>query len=292
MAQRIQLQSPETFNFRTPDDWPRWLQRFDQFRVTSGLADAAQAQQVSTLLYCLGEEAELVLALTNITAELRRNYDDVITRFQDFFKVCRNVIFERARFNRRAKQEGETAEQYIMELYRLADTCNYGDLRDEMIRDRLVVGIRDTTLSAQFQLDAELTLEKAKTKIHQREAVGQQQAELKSGPRRQQNTQVEAVHPGKTHRKRMQRQPQIQRRIQQRDAKPCKRCGRSSHPRDKCPAKDAVCHRCNKKGHFGSQCLSKQVATIEPPATSSQPTATEDIEYLSTVTAKTSKTVW
>ena len=292
MAQRIQLQPPETFNFRTPDDWPRWLQRFDQFRVASGLADAAQAQQVSTLLYCLGEEAESVLASTNITAEQRRNYDDVITRFQDFFKVRRNVIFERARFNRCAQQDGETAEQYIMELYRLADTCNYGDLRDEMIRDRLVVGIRDTTLSAQLQLDAELTLEKAKTKIRQREAVGQQQAELKSGPRRQQNTPMEAVHPGKTHGRRMQRQPQIQQRIQQREAKPCRRCGRSSHPRDKCPAKDAVCHRCNKKGHFRSQCLSKQVATIEPPASSSQPTAAEDIEYLSTVTAKTSKTAW
>ena len=133
MAQRIQLQPPETFNFRIPDDWLRWLQRFDQFWVASGLADAAQAQQVCTLLYCLGEEAESVLASTNITAEQRRNYDDVIARFQDFFKVRCNVIFERAHFNRHAQQEGETAEQYIMELYRLADTCNYGDLRDEMI---------------------------------------------------------------------------------------------------------------------------------------------------------------
>ena len=54
-----------------------------------------------------------------------------------------------------------------MELYRLAEICDYGALRDEMIRDRLLVGIRDTALSQQLQLDAELTLEKAKKRIWQ-----------------------------------------------------------------------------------------------------------------------------
>ena len=45
-----------------------------------------------------------------------------------------------------------------------------------MIRDRLLVGIRDATLSQQLQLDAELTLEKAKKRIWQKEqAVGEQQ---------------------------------------------------------------------------------------------------------------------
>lgn len=69
-----------------------------------------------------------------------------------------------------------------MELYRLADNCDYGALRDEMICDHLVVGISDMALSQQLQLDAELTLEKAKTKVRQREAVEEQQRELKGDP--------------------------------------------------------------------------------------------------------------
>ena len=44
--------------------------------------------------------------------------------------------------------------------------------------------------------------------------------------------------------------------------KMCTRCGKESHPRDKCPAKDATCHRCSKKGHYGSQCFSKQLSEI------------------------------
>ena len=178
MAQ-LRLEPPEPFNFRTPDDWPRWKRRFEQFRIASGLAGSAAAQQINTFLYCIGEEAEAVLTSTNVTEDERKVYDTVVTKFDGFFKVRRNVIFECARFNRRYQHEGETAEQYIMELYRLAENCDYGGLKDEMIRDRLVVGIRDTALSQQLQLNAELTLDKAKTKVRQREAVGEQQRELK-----------------------------------------------------------------------------------------------------------------
>lgn len=65
-----------------------------------------------------------------------------------------------------------------MALYNLAANCEYGNLEEEMIHDGLAVGIRDSTLSEQLQMDADLTLEKAKKQIRQREAVHQQQCEL------------------------------------------------------------------------------------------------------------------
>ena len=48
-----------------------------------------------------------------------------------------------------------------------------------MIRDRLVVGRRDSLLSECLQLDANLTLEKVKTAIRHKEAVHEQQEILK-----------------------------------------------------------------------------------------------------------------
>ena len=68
--------------------------------------------------------------------------------------------------NRRDQLEGESGDQYIMELYYLAERCSYGQLTSEMIRDRLVVGIRDLALSE--RLNPYLTLEKAKTMIRPR----------------------------------------------------------------------------------------------------------------------------
>ena len=205
---------------------------------------------------------------TSVNAEATRQRRKQV-KFEDFFKVRRNVIFERARFNRRNQLEGESAEKYIMELYALAENCNYGNMKEEMIRDRLVVGIRDIALLQKLQLDAALTLEKAKRNIRQREALSEQQRILgapeemrvdqlhyrnRKYPPRGKRPQTHAPH---AHR------PDAPIRTEtagsERTGKTCSRCGRGSHPRDKCPAKDAVCHKC---GHYSSQCFSKKVSEV------------------------------
>ena len=42
----------------------------------------------------------------------------------------------------------------------------------------------------------------------------------------------------------------------------CTRCGKGPHFRDKFPAKDAIYHRCQRKGHFMSCCLTKSVSEV------------------------------
>ncbi len=49
-----------------------------------------------------------------------------------------------------------------------------------MVRDKLVVGLRDRKLSEQLQMDPELTPEKAVTTAHQREQIKKQQEMLKT----------------------------------------------------------------------------------------------------------------
>ena len=45
------------------------------------------------------------------------------------------------------------------------------------------------------------------------------------------------------------------------DVKSCERYGKGYHDQDKCPAKDVTCHKCQKRGHFSSQCFSKRTVT-------------------------------
>ena len=91
----------------------------------------------------------------------------------------KNVIFERARFNHRTQEDEESVEQFITSLYSLVDNCEYGNMKEELIRDRLVVGIKDVSLSEKLQMDEALTLDKAKKLVRQREAVKEQQSFLK-----------------------------------------------------------------------------------------------------------------
>ena len=65
-----------------------------------------------------------------------------------------------------------------MELYRLTEFCDYGALKEEMLRDRLVVGIRDAALSDKLHNKAGLTLEQAKKFIRQKEATKEHRREL------------------------------------------------------------------------------------------------------------------
>ena len=136
-----QLQPLAPFAFKCPDEWLRWKRRFEQFRQASGLNTDAAEKQISTLLYAMGEDAEETLLSTNPSAEERTDYQKVIKKFDAFFHVRRNLIFERAQFNKRCQADRESVEQFITCLYSLANQCDFGDLRESMIRSRIVVGI-------------------------------------------------------------------------------------------------------------------------------------------------------
>ena len=132
-----------------------------------------------------------------------------------------------------------------------------------MIRDCLVVGIRDKALSERLLLNPDLTLEKAKTMLRQKEAVHTQQQvlqEAQSGPLSVEHGVVDAVRSQGTRTKPLS--GTFTKPIQ--TPRQCIKCGKGQHPWYLCPAKDSVCHKCKRKGHFSSQCLSKTVAEVQP----------------------------
>ena len=55
-----------------------------------------------------------------------------------------NVIYECYCFNNKNQETGESFDEYLMALKAPAKTCNFGTLKDELIRDRIVCGICDT----------------------------------------------------------------------------------------------------------------------------------------------------
>ena len=81
-------------------------------------------------------------------------------------------------------------------MYGLAEHCAFGQLHDELIRDCIVVGIKDTDLSKKLQLHASLDLQKAVNAVRQRETVKKQQATLRAIPSSTEGT-IDAVYKKK-----------------------------------------------------------------------------------------------
>ena len=135
----FRVSSPEAFDFSKPDSWPRWIRRFERFRQASGLETKGQESQVNTLIYTMGDKADDILSSFGLSEDDQKKYSVVKDKFDGYFVKRRNVIFERAKFNSRKQLQDETVDDFITDLFCLAELCSYGELRDEMIRDRLVV---------------------------------------------------------------------------------------------------------------------------------------------------------
>jgi predicted aspartyl protease len=95
----------------------------------------------------MGDKADDILRSFGLSADDAKKYDVVKGKFDSHFIKRRNVIYERARFYQRRKEAGETVDCFVTALYGLAEHCEYAALHDEMIRDRIVVGLRDATWS-------------------------------------------------------------------------------------------------------------------------------------------------
>ena len=268
----------EKFDFAKPEEWPRWIRRFERFRQASDLVSNSEEIQISTLVYSMGDKAEDLLQSFDLKDDEAKKYPTVKGKFESYFIKRRNTIFERARFNRRKQEDSETVDEFITDLYSLAEHCGYGALRDELIRDRIVVGIKDSKLSEKLQMEPDLTLELAVTLARQSESVKKQQAVVRGTMTA---VPVEAVSTRSCNRAWSQK-PQTS---TTNGAPPgnhkCTRCGKSPpHKRAQCPANEVLCHKCGKKGHYKHCCKSK-VTIKEVTQDSGEET------FLGTVTAVT-----
>jgi hypothetical protein len=67
----------------------------------------------------------------------------IIEAFERYCIGETNVTYERYRFNGREQQPGESIEDFVADLRKMANTCQFEALEDSLIRDRIIVGIRD-----------------------------------------------------------------------------------------------------------------------------------------------------
>ncbi|XP_077863848.1 uncharacterized protein LOC144348251 [Saccoglossus kowalevskii] len=232
--QATQLPIPEKFDGSTgpkqAELWPKWLKRFELYRMASGLQNKTEREQVSTLLYAMGDCAYDILTTLQIDEETY-TYEDVKKALNDYYQVRRNIIVERARFNKRVQTHGEPIDVFIQDLYRLAEDCDYGVLKDDLIRDKIVVGVLDDSLSDHLQMKSTLTLAIAVQTCRQAEARKQSREPKKSDKHGYSRTSTQTQDS-------------------------CRWCGGQRHDHRICPARDSTCHKCQKSGHFKKVCRS------------------------------------
>ena len=157
----LKLDLPEKLDFAKPHEWPDWKQRFERLRCATKLNKEDEVLQMNALIYTMGKEAEHVFKAFTFAEGDEKKYTKVIEKFDEHFVPKSNIIHKRACFHRRVQREGETVEAFIRNLYELAEHCDFGTQRDKQIRDRIVSGILDKSLSQKLQMKSDLNLDTA-----------------------------------------------------------------------------------------------------------------------------------
>ena len=157
----------------------------------------------------------------------------------------RNPIAERFVFNMWNRKLGESISQYMAELRRLSQYCEYGDSLECILQDRLVCGVNhDRTQQRLLSEGATLTLQKAMDVSLSLESAIKQSAIM-------QNESNAAESVSKTDTKTSPKNQYGK----------CYRCAGQHNPKV-CPFIDKECFFCKNKGHTSKVCRKKAKSNL------------------------------
>ena len=164
------------------------------------------------------------------------------------------------------QQSEESVQSYVTRLRKLAASCEYGALTDELIRDRLVIGLKNQGDKVRLLREKSLDLKKA-IQMCTTSEIALQQIKTIIGAGDNKTEDVKKFSEKKfPHRSRSKetdrgRSSNLEKKLEKKKTgssfePTCKYCGRRQRHerRTECPAFKKTCSKCQKKGHFASVC--------------------------------------
>lgn len=262
MAASVFVPPPSAVKCRTessPGDWARFKLQFQHFMIAADLEETSDARKTSIFLSLVGSEAfEIYQSFTFTTNAERQDVDVIIQKFDNYFIGEKNVTYERYVLNNRSQEMGEKFDEFLMDLRKLIKSCDYGEITDSIIRDRIVCGIADDVTRRKLLQTRNLDLNTAIDICKAAEMAGQQMKSLKSEDtvhaiHKPVNTQFSGSRRGEYPNRGRGRSSSHVREPEKTQF--CKFCGsRHVFKKNICPAFGKKCNKCNKYNHFAKQC--------------------------------------
>lgn len=258
-----QLKAPDRLNFDSPNlsqTWKKWREEFTLY-ADLALADKDDKHKVKMFRYLIGNRGrEVYDTLTFVEVEDERTLQTVIEKFDAYCNPMKNESVERYKFNSRNQQPGESIYNYVTELKLVAANCGYGEIEESLIRDRIVCGIKDTSLRERLLRETNLTLKSCLDICRASELSKERMREIDNAPA----AEVHALRtPDKGAKMKYDNRQYSKGSVQ---IQQCRYCGRKHElSKQKCPAYGQVCHKCKKKDHFAVMCGKSQPPPQQSP---------------------------
>ena len=108
------------------------------------------AVKCSYLLIWAGEKGRDIFNAWALTVNETDNLEAYLRKFSEHIELLTNPIFTRYQFHRRNQRDNKSIEKYLTDLCITAKECAFGTTSDEMIRDRLVFGVKQDKIQGRL----------------------------------------------------------------------------------------------------------------------------------------------
>ena len=222
------------------ENFDKFEQGWNDFLIASGFVNRSEIEKKALLRSVIGEEG---LELYNsLGLDENLNSTEVIVQMRERATPASSLVYNRYLFHT-CKQDTDSFDDYLLKLRKLLKNCDYNSsaptLEEHILRDRLIVGIKDEQLGVKFTKNNVVTLQ---------DVIKGCRIEEESN-KRLLKQQTENVY-------KMEERKFIPK--QKEEWRKCKYCGyKHEFVKEKCPANGKKCINCKELNHFKTCCPKK-----------------------------------
>ncbi|XP_055590407.1 uncharacterized protein LOC129742525 [Uranotaenia lowii] len=250
----------EPFNAAT-SKFDRWLERLEiSFRIFK----VQDNDRRDYLLHYMGAATyDILCSKLKTEAAETKSYKQIGDLLKRHFNPEPLEILENFKFSRRNQHDQESLSDFLTDLEKLAQTCNFGDHLDTALRNQFVFGLSNRVIQSRLLEVRDLTLAKAKDIAFGMEMSQRGTNEMKGLVP---TSAVQQIEHGKRKFKKsnVPRQPVSPTTSKDKPSASleggakCYRCGDSKHFANTCKYQSTKCRACGKKGHLAKVCQSSK----------------------------------
>ena len=243
-----QLKPPNNLSFEgnLAENWRTWIQKFELYLIATGIEEKSEKVKCATFLHVAGDEAIKVFNTMDFDEDVD-GFTGLKELFRDYCEPRKNITYLRHVFFTRVQGPNEKIDAYVTDLKNKAKDCEFAQLTDELIKDRVVCGINNDTVRARLLRETDLTLTKAVDICRASEVTQNHMKALHE----ETDVAVNKIKVTKTNKASSKHYET------DREKGECKRCGYNHEPK-KCPAYGKICNQCKLKNHFSRMCRSQK----------------------------------
>lgn len=259
-ATSIPAPSPLKLGGDIAADWERFRCEWENYEIAADLEEVSEKKRAAMLLACVGSSAHALFRTFKFEDDAdKAKVDKILDAFEKHCVGEANVTYERYMFHQRVQQPGEPFEDFLADLRKMARTCEFEQLEDSLVRDRVVIGIRDEPTRRRLLQSKKLALSEAIEVCKASEATSRRLRAMSGA------AEVEALHSSSSSSRGRQSASKPRDRDTNREAssgRRCRYCDRQhENKKESCPAYKKRCKKCQRLHHFAKVCRSSSAST-------------------------------